>query len=123
MVVAANGSGDAEILRLEEGGPVLGVVPAAIYRQGTVVVSEGAVLVLYSDGVVEATNSLDEQFGEDRLRAVIHANANRSPEEIRDEILSQVHAFLGKERAQDDLTLVVASLQSAPRRLRAPLDA
>jgi len=123
MVVAANGSGDAEILRLEEGGPVLGVVPAAIYRQGTVVVSEGAVLVLYSDGVVEATNSLDEQFGEDRLRAVIHANANRSPEEIRDEILSQVHAFLGKERAQDDLTLVVARLQSAPRRLRAPLDA
>jgi sigma-B regulation protein RsbU (phosphoserine phosphatase) len=98
-------------LRLEEGGPVLGVISEASYRQGTAVVSDGAVLVLYSDGVVEATNAADEQYGEERLSAVLSQNAHRPSAEIRDEILNQVHRFLGKERAQDDLTLVVARLQ------------
>ena len=110
MVVTKNG-GAAEVVRLEEGGPVLGVVPEASYRQGTAVVADGAVLVLYSDGVVEATNAADEQYGEERLSAVISENVHRPSAEIRDEILEQVHLFLGKERAQDDLTLVVARLQ------------
>ncbi len=111
MVARKNGRTEVEIERLEEGGPVLGVVPDVSYRQGSAAVPEGAVVVLYSDGVVEATNSRDEQYGEDRLRAAISANVDRSSEEIRDAILQQVHSFLGKERVQDDLTLVVARFQ------------
>jgi sigma-B regulation protein RsbU (phosphoserine phosphatase) len=117
MVVSRNrgpsGSAAVEIQRLEDGGPVLGVLPSPIYRQATTVVADGSLFVLYSDGVVEATNASDEQFGEERLRAILSRSADKPSTEIRDEILKQVQLFLGKERAQDDLTLVVARLQSS----------
>jgi hypothetical protein len=113
MIVRRSDGGKVEIQQLEEGGPVLGVLSGASYRQGVASVSSGDLLVLYSDGVVEATNSSDEQFGEERLQAVVRENAERPSGEIRDAILRQVEIFLGKERAQDDLTLVVARLQNA----------
>ncbi len=112
MLARRNGGGEIEIQRLEEGGPVLGVLPEPDYRQGAVSARDDDLLVLYSDGVVEATNSADEQFGEERLRAILTQSAGKSSTGIRDEIIEQVRLFLGKERAQDDLTLVVARLQT-----------
>jgi len=114
MVVSRNSHGAVEIQRLEEGGPVLGLLADAVYRQGVAGVTDGALLVLYSDGVVEATDASDEQFGEERLRAILSQSAGKPSTEIRDEILKQVQLFLGKEQAQDDLTLVVARLQGRP---------
>jgi len=111
MVFKQNGDGELEVLRLEEGGPVLGVVAGAEYEQGQVVINAGDLLVLYSDGVVEATNASQEEFGEERLLALILENSAQPSAEIRDEILRQVHAFLGAEQPQDDLTLVVARLR------------
>ncbi len=100
------------IRQLDEGGPVLGVLPGAEYRQGAVTVSDGDLLVLYSDGVVEATSASGDQFGEERLQASVRDNADKPAGEIRDAVLREVEAFLGKQRAQDDLTLVVARLQN-----------
>ena len=112
MMASRNGNGSIEVRRLEEGGPVLGVIPGVGYRQGSAAVSDGGLIVLYSDGVVEAENSSREEYGEQRLQAVIAANARRPSKEVRDEILRDVENFLGKEQAQDDLTLVVARLRS-----------
>jgi sigma-B regulation protein RsbU (phosphoserine phosphatase) len=112
MVCTRDGDGRLEIQRLEEGGPVLGVVPGAEFHQGTAFVRPGDLLVMYSDGVVEAMDATDEQFGDERLLAAIRENASRPSAEIRDEILRQVHAFLGAQPAQDDLTLVVARFQN-----------
>ncbi len=111
MVFKRNGGGELEVLRLEEGGPVLGVVAGAEYEQGQAVLNAGDLLVLYSDGVVEAANAAQEEFGEERLLALIRENSARPSAEIRDEILRQVHAFLGAEQPQDDLTLVVARIR------------
>jgi sigma-B regulation protein RsbU (phosphoserine phosphatase) len=111
IVFKRNGGGEPEVLRLEEGGPVLGVVAGAEYEQGQAEVNVGDLLVLYSDGVVEAANASDEQFGEERLLALIRENLARPSAEIRDEILRQVHAFLGAQPPQDDLTLVVARIR------------
>jgi hypothetical protein len=108
ILVHRNGDGELEIKRLTEGGPVLGLLQGAEYRQGRTAVSSGDLLVLYSDGVVEATSASGEQFDEDRLLAAIHENAAGSPARIREEILKRVHAFLGKEQPQDDITLLVA---------------
>jgi sigma-B regulation protein RsbU (phosphoserine phosphatase) len=112
MVVKRNG-GELEIQRLEEGGPVLGVVAGAEYEQGQAMVNVGDLLVLYSDGVVEATNASDEQFGEERLLASIRETSARPSVEIRDEILRRVYSFLGRVQPQDDLTLVVARIRDA----------
>jgi phosphoserine phosphatase RsbU/P len=108
MLARRNETGELDIQRLTEGGPVLGLLQGADYCQGRVVVYPGDLFVLYSDGVVEAENAFGEQFGEDRLLAVVRENSDSSSTEIRDEILRRVHAFLDKERVQDDLTLIVA---------------
>jgi len=115
LLVQRSAAGVVEVLRLEEGGPVLGVVPGATYRQGQVSAHPGDLLVVYSDGVVEATNADGEQFEEERLRDVIRQNSTRPPVEIRDLVLEQVHRFLGEQRAQDDLTLVVGRIVEADR--------
>jgi serine phosphatase RsbU (regulator of sigma subunit) len=115
MLVKRNVAGESEILLLEEGGPVLGVVPGATYHQGHVSAHPGDLLVVYSDGVVEATNIEGEQFEEERLHEVIRQNSTRQPVEIRDLVLEQVHRFLGEQRAQDDLTLVVGRIVEGDR--------
>ncbi len=97
---------------LEEGGPVLGLIAGAEYEQGAVPMTPGDLLVLYSDGLIEATNAAGAEFGEERLRAAILENAHDSCVQIRDEILKRVQAFMGRTEAQDDLTLVVARIRS-----------
>jgi hypothetical protein len=113
IMVRRNGNGEFEIQRLKEGGPVLGLVSVAGYRQGKVAIGVGDLLVLYSDGIIEAMNASEEEFGEERLVAAIRENWSRSSAEIRDEILKRVHRFVKEEELQDDLTLVVARIQNA----------
>jgi sigma-B regulation protein RsbU (phosphoserine phosphatase) len=93
--------------RLEEGGPVLGILPKAGFRQGTALLNGGDVLVIYSDGVVEAADREEREFGEERLRALVAANRARTAPEIMDEILKQLRDFVGQEEVSDDLTLLV----------------
>ena len=97
--------------RLEEGGPILGVVPSAQYRQGRVPICPGDLLLLYSDGVTEAANAEDEEFGEERLIELLHEMPRATATDIRDEILRRVRKFVGHEQFQDDLTLLVARFQ------------
>ncbi len=111
MLIALR-NGKAEIKRLDVGGPVLGLLPAAAYTQGLVEIQPGDVMVLYSDGLSEATNRSGEEFGESRLEALVLQSPTASPEEIRNSILSTVRTFLGDVAAHDDLTCVVAKFGS-----------
>jgi sigma-B regulation protein RsbU (phosphoserine phosphatase) len=97
-----------EIARLDAGGPVLGLLPAARYEQTRCDVRPGDVLVLYSDGLIEATNPAGEEYGESRLRESLAATAVGDPDGIRDAILASAGEFLGASPPRDDLTLVVA---------------
>ena len=97
-----------EIASLDKGGPVLGILAAARYEQAHCEVRPGDVLVLYSDGLVEATNPAGEEYGEARLRERIATAGEGSPDDIRDAILASASAFLGTAIPRDDLTLVVA---------------
>jgi hypothetical protein len=112
MIAKRNGNGELKIERLEDGGPVLGVIPAADYHEGEMPLAPGDLIVMYSDGVVEATDKTDDQFGEERLMAIIRENSQKPAAEIRDEILRRVRDFLKEEPAQDDLTLVVARIRA-----------
>ncbi|MEJ2079914.1 MAG: PP2C family protein-serine/threonine phosphatase [Acidobacteriota bacterium] len=97
---------------LDTGGPVLGVLGGARYEQGRRELRPGDILVLYSDGLIEATNSAGEEYGVDRLRERVKACGHSSPHEIRDAIVSAVGDFMGAVAPRDDLTLVVASIGS-----------
>ncbi len=95
------------MLRLEHAGPGLGVFPNATYRQGAVTLDPGDILVIYSDGIVEASDHSDESFGEDRLITVVELSRNKSVEEIRNRILSSVQAFASDTAPATDRTLLV----------------
>ena len=65
---------DAEgsrVIRLDEGGPVLGLLPGVRYQQAVVAVKQGDLLVVFSDGILEAANAADEDFGETGIIASV----------------------------------------------------
>ena len=97
-----------EVTRLDAGGPVLGLLPAARYEQARCRVRPGDVLVLYSDGLTEATNPAGEEYGERRLREFLATTGPGGTDQIRDAILKSASAFIGAGPPRDDLTLVVA---------------
>jgi hypothetical protein len=103
-----NGNGDFELLRLERGGPVLGLLPEGQYEQGEQSIMANDLLVAFSDGIVEAPNAANEEFGEARLIKVVRDAWNSSPENIRDAVLTAVRTFIKESPVADDQTLVIA---------------
>jgi sigma-B regulation protein RsbU (phosphoserine phosphatase) len=101
------------IERFTEGGPVLGVLASATYDVPSVGAGDGDLLVLFSDGIVEAVNRRDEPFGEDRLIAIVRDRARESARAICDAILDGVRGFSDGRPAHDDQTLVVVRLWRA----------
>lgn len=73
----------------------------------TVRLEPGAVVVIYSDGISEATDRAGEQFGTGRIEAVVRENRDASAEEIRNAILSVVHSYSRGVPVADDRTLLV----------------
>jgi serine phosphatase RsbU (regulator of sigma subunit) len=64
-------------------------------------------LVIYSDGVSEANNLEEDEFGLDRLKDVLHKNISKSASGIRDKVESALSDFTGTAPANDDITLVI----------------
>ncbi|MEQ9238771.1 CHASE2 domain-containing protein [Coleofasciculus sp. E2-BRE-01] len=67
----------------------------------------GDSIVLYTDGIPEAENMENEQYGLDRLCDVISQNWDKSAEVIKDAIIDNLRHFIGKQKVFDDITLVV----------------
>jgi hypothetical protein len=113
-LLARNKNGELAVDRLEAGGPVLGMLPAADYEQTSLELSPGDLLVMYSDGLVEATNSRGEEYGEKRLRDLLTNSAEKSPAEIRQVILASLEDFSATLLLRDDLTFVVVQFGLLP---------
>jgi sigma-B regulation protein RsbU (phosphoserine phosphatase) len=106
FVLHRDGSHD----RLREGGVVLGVFASQSFKSGTVELQSGDRMVLYTDGVTEASNSDDEEFGEERLLQVLQQNPARSAVEIQKNILQATTEF-SRGPWQDDATLLVVAVK------------
>jgi phosphoserine phosphatase RsbU/P len=96
------------IRRLETGGTVLGLLNEAKYQQAEVKFSPRDVLIAYTDGITEAENSFEEQFGENRLIQVVERSIEKPPREILDAVVGAVRDWVGSGEPQDDMTLIVA---------------
>ena len=99
-------SGQIELLTA--GGPVLGILPNITYAGGRTRMEPGDLLVMYSDGVSEAPNSKDEEFGEEAVGEIAAACLGRSAREVMMEIARRLSEFLGECSPTDDVTMVVA---------------
>ncbi len=104
--IVLRASGEAEML--EGGGPVLGILAIAPYSQAAARLEPGDMLVLYSDGVTEATNSEYEEYGEERFIEVLRQNRDQPAEEIVAAVTRSLAEFTGSAPQADDITLVVA---------------
>lgn len=101
------GRADGTVEQLSAGGLPLGIMPMAEYEAGEMTLNAGDVLIIYSDGVSEANNIAEEEFGLDRLTAVLKANIQRTASGIRDKVESALSEFTGTAPANDDITLVI----------------
>jgi sigma-B regulation protein RsbU (phosphoserine phosphatase) len=102
---------DSRVRLLSSGGPIIGAFSDCEYEQETIQLEPGDVLIAYTDGLTEAMNSGDEQFGEARLREIARRSVYLSATEISDEIVEQVRGWCGGTAQQDDLTLVVLKVK------------
>ena len=93
---------------LAGGGVILGILPMAVYKESTAKMESGDILVLFSDGVTEAVNDKDEDFGETRLAEIVAANRDRPAPEIVEAIEAAIIEFTQGAPAADDVTVVIA---------------
>jgi sigma-B regulation protein RsbU (phosphoserine phosphatase) len=96
---------DGEVTEIAENGLMLAAFDFATYATITRAIQPGDRLVLYTDGVLEATNVHDEEFGSSRLRALIAETAKLAEVEAADRIISSVQQWSAVQN--DDLTVVL----------------
>ncbi|MEW5979429.1 MAG: SpoIIE family protein phosphatase [Acidobacteriota bacterium] len=99
---------DGRSLSLETGGLILGAFLNSTYQEARVEVSPGDVLLMYTDGVTEIFDSQGQEFGVERLVALVRESRHLSAKEIMGTVRSRILEFSGGLGVQDDFTLVVA---------------
>jgi sigma-B regulation protein RsbU (phosphoserine phosphatase) len=104
VVVRARGGFDT----LGGGGVILGIMPKAVYEQAETTFEPGDILVLFSDGVTEAPDPQDQEFGEERLANLVATLRDRPAREIVEEIHKAVHTFTQGAPPADDITVLIA---------------
>jgi sigma-B regulation protein RsbU (phosphoserine phosphatase) len=100
---------DASHERLVEGGGVLGIFPEQSYAMGTVQLEPGDRVVFYTDGVTEANNPAGEEFGEERLLALLREHRGSSAGELQEIILASAAEFCAGHW-HDDATLMILAV-------------
>jgi sigma-B regulation protein RsbU (phosphoserine phosphatase) len=95
---------------LDQGGAVLGVLPAWTYQDSSVKLSSGDRLLLFTDGITEAESPQGEEFGMERVVAFAQAHAANSAVKMNQQLLAQVTEFCGAQ-FQDDATLLILAVE------------
>ena len=98
--------GSCRGVKLDKGGFPLGVFRNADFEVGELTMQPGDMLVLYSDGITEATSDAGEQFEERRLQQAVEERCGAPLLEIQSHILDALHSWSDKE-PEDDMTLLI----------------
>src|SRR5580700_9674827 len=105
-VILRKPSAGGQVLRLETGGPVIGILQQC-YQQESFPLEPGDLVVLFTDGVSESMNVRDEEWGEDRLIEFAQTCHGLPAFEVMTRTLAAAEAFAGGASQHDDMTLVV----------------
>jgi len=109
-IILRSGALGAETIRLEAGGTVIGLFEASRYEEAAVDLKPGDLLVAFTDGISEALNQEDEEWGEKNLIDVAWklAGDGAVAAEIIERLMRDVDAFVAGADQHGDMTLVVA---------------
>jgi sigma-B regulation protein RsbU (phosphoserine phosphatase) len=95
---------------LKSHGLPIGILAQSKYMTQTRPFPAGSAVVLYSDGITEAENEAGEEFGNDRLEALLHDGMHDAPLRMKERIATAVDGFTGTAPQKDDQTLVIARI-------------
>jgi sigma-B regulation protein RsbU (phosphoserine phosphatase) len=96
-----------QIERLDVGGLPFGIQPEAKYDSATVTLALGDWLIIFTDGLVEAENARQEEYGEPRLLAAIEAGKAIAPAEMLKSLMAELDVFVGNTPQHDDVTCML----------------
>jgi sigma-B regulation protein RsbU (phosphoserine phosphatase) len=94
-------------LRLADGGPVIGLLDGAPFHQAVVRLDPGDLIVAFTDGISEAMNPAEEEWGEERLAAAVAAARTREATGIVEGLIAAADTFAAGAPQHDDMTVVV----------------
>ncbi len=106
-VSSSPGATGATVEELTTGGMIIGMFPVASYEDATVSLNSGDLLLAFTDGVTEALNAVEEEFGEERLKHLVRDLAHLPVEDITARISQELRRWIGEAPQHDDLTFVV----------------
>ena len=98
---------NGEVQHLTAGGLPIGILADTVYEAGTATLSPAALLVIFTDGVVEAVNAQREEYGEFRLAHVLERNALGAPADFLRSLLADLDAYVGNTPQHDDMTCLL----------------
>jgi sigma-B regulation protein RsbU (phosphoserine phosphatase) len=105
---------NGSIEELKDGGMVLGLFPFAEYESRTIQLHPGDHLILFTDGALEARNTAGEEFGEERLRALLQSNRTAAAGEILTRLQEAIMTFSADTPQHDDITMMVLGYREVP---------
>jgi sigma-B regulation protein RsbU (phosphoserine phosphatase) len=95
------------IERLDVGGLPLGIQSEAKYESASITVAPGDWLIIFTDGLVEAENAHQDEFGEPRVLSALEASVSATPKEFLDRLMSDLDLFVGSTPQHDDVTCML----------------
>ena len=95
------------VFRLQGGGPVVGLLAGAVYEEQMLHLLPGDILLAFTDGISEAMNAAEDEWGEDRMIAEAQAHADLNAAEMLQCLFRAADAFAAGAPQHDDMTLVV----------------
>ncbi|MEE8340659.1 MAG: GAF domain-containing SpoIIE family protein phosphatase [Candidatus Neomarinimicrobiota bacterium] len=98
---------DKKVIRLTKGGTVLGFMEDYQFEEDSIKLNKKDLIIIYSDGVTEALNKQNKEFGENRLLAILSENMNSTANELINIVFDAVKAFVIDVAQSDDITVVV----------------
>ncbi len=101
------------IRRLTTGGPAVGMFGDVSFDQERLRLADGDTLVLFTDGVTEARNRRDEEYGEERLVDCLLATGRDRPRALPDRVFASVREFCDGAEASDDITVTVTQFTAS----------
>jgi serine phosphatase RsbU (regulator of sigma subunit) len=99
------------IERLDVGGLPLGILPDAKYESASVTLAPGDWLIIFTDGLVEAENARQEEYGEARLLSAISAATATTPNEMLQRLMAELDLFVGQTPQHDDVTCLLVKAE------------
>ena len=94
-------------VRLTTGGPILGAFSDAIFEEETQFLQDGDTIIMFTDGVTEARDASDDEFGDDRLTTCLHTERALAPAALLQRVLTTVAGFCRGAEQRDDITVTI----------------